>query len=139
MQDVVPYHLRQVVFLRAALNLHQVVAIHILLPSHVLLAVISRKVAIFGLLGKANLVARGRLLGLFSLLCMRDWSRDFELCGQVVCVDELKDDVFQLAETPPDFEGGIVAEGWELGDKALNLLVHHARLNTIQIDSVQLL
>ena len=114
-----------------------------MLPSHILLAVVPSQITIGRHLSEAHFVpscVRRLLLGLGGLLLssVRDRGRDFEFGWQVVRIDKLKDDVLELTQTPPNLKRGVIAQGWELRDEILNLIMHQTGFGTIQIHCVQL-
>ena len=49
--------------------------------------------------------------------------RNFKLRRQVMCIDEIKDDIFELGKTPADLEARIVVKRWQLGNKTLDTLM----------------
>ena len=53
-------------------------------------------------------------------------------------VDELKDDVFKLTETPADFERRVVLQRWQLFYERLHFFVHLTALVSVQIHGYQL-
>lgn len=40
-----------------------------------------------------------------------------------MCIDEIKDDIFELGKTPADLEARIVVKRWQLGNKTLDTLM----------------
>ena len=124
MQNILSYHLRQIIFfVTTSLHIHQVFSIHILLhsmyisPAHKFNSLrypncFQRRLQAFCI----NLLRR-------RILCWGAWNRHFEFRRQVMCIDKIKDDIFELRETPADFKASIVVEWGQLRYKALDALM----------------
>ena len=98
MENVLSHHLRQIIFFVAPLDIHQVVSVHVPLQE-----CLFRQVGLLGCISVGGSALQSRF---FDLVGPRHGY--FELWRQFMCVDELKDDIFELAQTPANLKRGVI-------------------------------
>ena len=128
MQNILAHHLRQIVLLvPPSLHIHQVFPIHILL--HAIDVCTANKFDAFRdphrferrfkePFSGVDLSGLGVFVGYGGA-----WDGHFKLGWQVMCIDEVEYDIFELGKTPADFEACVVVERGQLGYKALDTLM----------------